>query len=596
MDKDPATSIAYAVSRRRFLRDATFVSLGIVAAACAPGTPTAAPAGGGKAKKGGEFHAGWPYDLPPKGVWNFYGAAPILSGSYLIEIAYQNLAIYRWIDKKWDYLLAESSKGTSDSFEVKLRKGVKWDDGTEVTSKDAAATFWIARLVGSAIWNFASDLETPDDQTVRFKLTKTSALLERNILRTGIRPAKVYGGIADRAKDLFKQGKTAADDPVKALRKELQDMSVAAPSSNGPYKVDPASLTESQVTMVKNPGGLFADKVNFDKIVIFNGETDQMTPLLLAGDVDYATHFFPIATEKALEGQGLKIVRGPFYTGPALYFHWENAPMFQDPKLRQAVAFALDRDEANRVAYGEKTKAPKWAAGVSDTLLETWLSADDQKKLTIYKKDTAKAESLLKDAGYAKGSDGVWAKGGKKLEFDLAYPSDFADWSAVITNIGDQLNKFGIKVTLRGAPFSTEATDFRNSKFTLALAPWGTGNPHPQPSMVRPIREWNTQAIGGGQKYPVKQKTSQGDVDFEALLVQAEDIDEAKQKDAVKKYAAAFNEILPAIPLAERFNNAPINDQKRVAGWPPVDDKIFQNGGGDNFTVILLMDGSLGSK
>jgi peptide/nickel transport system substrate-binding protein len=597
-DKGPAR-LVYAASRRRFLRDATFVSLGIVAASCAPAAgPSPAPAGG-KGKKGGEFHAGWPYDLPPKGVWNFYGATPILSGSYLIEIPYQNLAIYRWADKKWDYLLAESSKGTSDTYEVKLRKGVKWDDGTEVTSKDAAATFWLARLQGSAVWNFATDLETPDAQTLRFKLKKSSALLERNILRTGIRPAKVYGSIADRAKDLLLAGKTATDDQVKALKKELVEMSVAAPSSNGPYKIDPASMTESQMTMVRNPGGLFADKVNFDKIVIYNGETDQVTPLILAGDIDYATHFFPIATEKAFEAQGLKIVRGPFYTGPALYFQWEATPQFQDPKVRQALAFSIDRDEANHIAYGERTRAPKWCAAISDTLLETWLSADDQKKLTVYKKDTAKAESLLKEAGYSKGGDGVWAKDGKKLEFDLAYPSDFADWSAVIANIGDQLNKFGIKVTLRGAPFSTEATDVRNGKFTLALAPWGIGNPHPQPSMVRPIREWNTQAVGttgGGMRYPVKQKTSQGDVDFEALCVQGEDIDEAKQKDAVKKYAFAFNEILPVIPLAERFNNAPINDQKRIAGWPPVDDKIFQNGGGDNFTLIMIMDGTLGSK
>lgn len=94
----------------------------------------------------------------------------------------------------------------------------------------------------------------------------------------------------------------------------------------------------------------------------------------------------------------------------------------------------------------------------------------------------------------------------------------------------------------------------------------------------------------------MKQKTSQGEVDFEALLVQAEDIDEAKQKDAVKRYAFAFNELLPALPLAERFKNAPINDQKRVAGWPPLDHKIFENGGGDNFALFMLMDGTLGSK
>ena len=596
MTEDETTRrLRYTPSRRRLLRDATFVGLGIIAASCAPGT-TGTPPAGGKGKKGGEFHASWPIDLPPKGVWNYYGASPILSGSYLIEIVYQNLAIYRWADKKWDYLLAESHSATASDFTVKLRKGVKWDNGSEVTAKDAVASFKLARLVGSAIWNFATDVEAPDDYTVKFKLSKTSALLERNILRTGIRPASVYGAVADKAWTEFKAGKTAADDSVKAIRKELQDMKVDAPSSNGPYKMDPASLTEAQMTLVRNPGGLFADKVNFDKIVVLNGDTDQITAPILAGDVDYSTSFFPIASEKAFEAQGIKIVRGPFYTGPALYFHWDNAPQFQDPKMRQAIVWALDRDQANHVAYGEKTQAPQWVAGVSDTLLKSWLSADDQKKLTVYKQDTAKAESLLKGAGYAKGTDGIWAKDGKKLEFEMQYPSDFADWSAVATNISDQLNKFGVKITPRGAPFSTTATDFRNSKFTLAFAPWGTGNPHPQPSMVRPIREWNTQAIGGGQKYPVKQKTSQGDVDFEALLVQAEDIDEAKQKDAVKKYATAFNELLPAIPLAERFNNAPINDQKRVAGWPALDDKIFQNGGGDNFTLILLMDGTLGGK
>ncbi len=597
MTEDQTTPrLSYRPSRRQLLRDATFVSLGIIAASCAPGVPGTTTTTGGKGKKGGEFHATWPMDLPPKGVWNYYGATPILSGSYLIEIPYQNLAIYRWADKKWDYLMAESHNATTTDFTVKLRKGVKWDNGSEVTSKDALATFKIARLLGSAIWNFASDIDAPDDYTIHFKLAKTSALLERNILRTGIRPASVYGAIADKAWSEFKAGKTTADDRVKAIRKELQDMKVDAPASNGPYKMDPSSLTEAQMTMVRNPGGLFADKVNFDKIVILNGDTDQVTAPILAGDVDYSTSFFPIASEKAFEAKGIKIVRGPFYTGPALYFHWDNAPQFQDPKMRQAVMWALDRDQANHVAYGDKTQAPQWAAGVSDTLLKTWLSADDQKKLTVYKQDTAKAESLLKAAGYAKGSDGIWAKDGKKLEFEMQYPSDFADWSAVATNVADQLNKFGIKITPRGAPFSTTATDFRNAKFTLAFAPWGTANPHPQPSMVRPIREWNTQAIGGGQKYPVKQKTSTGDVDFEALLVQAEDIDEAKQKDAVTKYVKAFNEILPALPLAERFNNAPINDQKRVAGWPPLDDKIYTNGGGDNFTLILLMDGSLGAK
>ena len=597
MSDETRTRPVYRPTRRALLRDATFVSLGIIAASCAPGTAT--PSGGtsgGKAKKGGEFHATWPMDLPPKGVWNYYANTPILGGSYLIEILYQNWAIYRWADKKWDYLLAESHSATPTDFTIKMRKGVKWDDGTDVTSKDALATYKITRLVGSSIWNFISDMDAPDDNTIHFKLKATSALLERNILRTGIRPAAVYGTIADKAWNEFKNGKTTADQSVKDIRTELTNLSVPKPSSNGPYKADPSTLTEAQMTLVRNPGGLFADKVNFDKIVILNGDTDQVTAPILAGDVDYSTSFFPIASEKAFIQQGIKIVRGPFYTGPALYFHWENAPQFQDVKVRQAVAWALDRDEANHVAYGDSTQAPQWIAGVSDTLLKTWLSADQQKALTVYKKDTAKADSLMKDAGYARGGDGIWAKDGKSLAFDMQYPSDFADWSAVATNIGDQLNKWGLKVTLRGAPRSTQGPDFNSGTFTLSFNAWGTGNPHPQASAVRPIREFNTTANGGGQKYPVKQKTSAGDVDFEALLVQMEDIDEAKQKDALAKYTKAFNEILPCIPLAERFNNAPINDQKRVAGWPALDDKLYTNGAGDNFALILPMDGTIGAK
>ena len=47
-----------------------------------------------------------------------------------------------------------------------------------------------------------------------------------------------------------------------------------APLSVGPYKIDPATVTESQLTFVRNPGGYAADRVNFDKVVVYQGETE----------------------------------------------------------------------------------------------------------------------------------------------------------------------------------------------------------------------------------------------------------------------------------------------------------------------------------
>lgn len=586
--------IRYAPTRRRLLRDATLVTIGMVAAACQPG---ATPGGGGK--KGGEFHGAWPYDLPPKGHYNYFNStgailAPAPS-SIFGDLHFPSMAVYRWADAKWEYWLAESHSVSGNIFEVKLRSNVKWDDGTPFTSKDVLTTFQIGRMESFGIWRFIDKVEAPDDRTVRFNMTKPSSLAERLIMRIPIRSDKLYNEIAKKVTDLFAAGKTTASDEVKALRTQLAEMRPTAPISVGPYKIDPNTVSEAQLTMVKNPGGLFADKVNFDKIVVYQGETAQVTPLVLAGDVDYATHGFPVATDKAFQDQGLRVIRGPLYTGPALYFHWEKAPEFQDIRLRQAVAHAINRNESGSIAYGPSAKAPKYNAGFPDELVPNWIGSADQAKLKAYEYDVAKAEQLMKDAGYAK-VDGIWAKGGKKLEFEMTFPSDFADWSSAATHASDALNKFGIKITPRGSPNSQQLPDFNNGKFQIGFRAWGIGNPHAQPSLERPFREYNTTPVGGGMKYPNKQKTSQGDIDFDALLDEAAaGTDLAKQKAAITKIALAFNELLPCVPLWSRYGNNPVNDKKRVSGWPKDGDPIYQNASSDNFTVVMIMNGTLGS-
>jgi len=586
--------LKYQVNRRRFLRDATLTSLGIVAAACAPAGTTPAASGGGAtggaAKKGGEFHAAWPYDLPPKGHYNYLSPGTILSGSYLIDFFLPSLAVYRWAEGKWEYWLAESSAQTGENFEVKLRKGIKWDDGKDFTAKDVATTYWVGRAQGFGIWTYADKLETPDDYTVRFHINRPSSLVDRLILRNGIRPDSQFGVFAKEIKDLYDAGKTTASDEVKAVAKKVADFRPETPPSVGPYKIDKASVTDAQLTMVRNTGGLFADKVNFDKLVVYQGETAAVTPLVLAGDVDYATHGFPLATDRAFGDGGLRVVRGPLYTGPAIFFHWESAPAFQDKRLRWAVAHAINKEESAKITYGESAKAQKYMCGISDNIVPLWLSSADQAKLKSYAYDVTKADGFMKEAGYAKGSDGFYAKDGKRLEFELYFPSDFSDWTSAANHATDALNKFGIKVTPRGAIRSTQLADVNNGKFQVAIMGWGIGNPHPQGSYVQDLRTHNTLASGGGMKYPLKQ----GSVDLDDLVNKTADgFDTAKQKDPVTQLALAYNDLLPNIPLWERYGNNPVNEKKRVTGWPADSDKVFTNGGGDSFTSVLIMNGTL---
>src|SRR5438132_2863647 len=114
------SGISYSVTRRRFLRDATLTSLGIVAAACTPGaTPGTSPSGGTASTKGGEFHGAWPYDLPPKGHYNYFASSGIiLQSSIFLDLFQPALAMWRWADAKQEYLLAESSKLDVNVFSV----------------------------------------------------------------------------------------------------------------------------------------------------------------------------------------------------------------------------------------------------------------------------------------------------------------------------------------------------------------------------------------------------------------------------------------------------------------------------------------------
>jgi peptide/nickel transport system substrate-binding protein len=103
-------------------------------------------------------------------------------------------------------------------------------------------------------------------------------------------------------------------------------------------------------------------------------------------------------------------------------------------------------------------------------------------------------------------------------------------------------------------------------------------------------------ASGGGISFDLTQDTeSFGKVDLQELVIQsASGLDKEDQKATVTKLAKIFNELLPVIPLWERYGNNPALEGERVVGWPPDSDPIYQNSPYmDSFAVMMLMDGTL---
>jgi peptide/nickel transport system substrate-binding protein len=66
------------------------------------------------------------------------------------------------------------------------------------------------------------------------------------------------------------------------------------------------------------------------------------------------------------------------------------------------------------------------------------------------------------------------------------------------------------------------------------------------------------------------------------------------QKGLVTETALAFNELLPVVPLWERYGNNPCMDGLHTCGWKPEGDPIYKNDPyQDSFVVTQILDGSL---
>ncbi|MEP7198230.1 MAG: ABC transporter substrate-binding protein [Chloroflexota bacterium] len=567
--------------------------------AAQPTTPPPAPTATTAPKKATEFHGGWPYQLPPDGHFNTFLAAKAINLGIFADLMYQPMAMYKWADGTWIPLMATKWENKGATFEVTLRDA-KWADGKAFTAKDVVTTFNIDRLSNLAVWKYITKVEAKDDKTVVFTVGTPSSLMERLLLRRGIRDDATYGAIGAKAAALFAGGKDQNSDDGKAIVKELNDFRPTGINASGPYQLDVKTLTAAQATLNKVPTAWNANQVQFDKIVVYQGETAEVTPLVLSKDIDYATHGFPPATEKSFIDAGIRIQRPPLLSGPAVFFNYDVYP-FTKVEVRQALAYVMKRSDAGTVSLGASGVAVKYMAGVSDILLPLWVSADDIKKLNTYDNDPAKAEALLKGIGFTKGGDGIWVDDkGKKMDYELTVPSDFADWSATAEVIAGQLTKFGVKTTVRGIQSQQQLADVNAGKFTLAIRGWGIGNPHPFYSYEQDLFTHNfvRTTTGKGMNYPLKQssKAAGGDIDLEKLTLDTGvGIDNSAQKAAVTKLALAYNELLPQIPLWERYGNNPLGETRTT--WPAAADPIFLNNpGADSFTIVMILNGTLKPK
>ncbi len=539
------------------------------------------------------LNVAWPYQVPPTGHFNTFASGGMVLGQYQ-DLHEPPLAVLMWATGSYEGIVAEEFGWDDDgNYVIKMVEGNSWSDGSAMTADDLMATFNIFRLRGDAVWANMSGIEKVDDSTVKFVMDAPSSLVERIILTTNLRPASVFGDIADRAAMM-----DAGGDGWNALLTELTEFRPESPVSGGPYTILPDSISEANLMMELNPGGFAGDIQHYDMARMWNGETEVVTPLVANEELHYITHGIPPTTEESFANQGIDIVRSGMNNGPGLYVNHAVYPL-NLVEVRQAIAYAIDRIQNGVVSLGDSGVAVEYMTGMSDGLSEAWLSDDTLDSLNTYDHDLMKAEELLTSVGFSRGDDGIWMDdNGDALSFELTFPQEYADWSAAAENATAQLNDFGFDITARGVQFQQHPQDIYSSQFELAIRNWGLGDPIPGRSFLQAYNRYNGQGEtageggGAGINFDNNVSYSGGDVNvFDVSNASSQGVDKDTQAELVSQLAMSYNELLPAVPLWERYTNNSLN--RNFIMVPDSSDPIFANfgGGADNWMTYLILTG-----
>jgi peptide/nickel transport system substrate-binding protein len=568
---------------------------------CLVFAPAVVPAAAQDAPKG-VWLGSWPYVLPPDHTLNAFASNGLDDNLGVMFRSFVELpfAIYKWADNQYEGLLAEKWSLVDDNkaFEVTIKDGAKWSDGKPLTADDVVATWAVGRVSAYlSSWSYLSDVQKVDDRTVRFVFkNEASPLAEHLILKTNISSAATYGDLAKRAVDLVKAGKDNTSDEWKKLADDITNFKPETLIASGPYTYDLKDVGAASMLLHWQPNSLYSSSVKFGTIKIWQGETEQTTPLVLSGELAHSTDVYPPSTIDQFKSQGIRLVTIPRGYGPALLFNHSIAP-WNVKEVRQAAALVINREQ-NAFLTGAGAVATKYMSGILDDNVPQLLPQDVIDKLDPYTFDTDRASKLLESVGYTKNADGKWAdKDGKTIAAEFKFPAEFADFSGAAQDAIAQLNAFGFDITARSTPWQETAKAIRESNFQLSVWSWANQSPFASRQFFGPIQRFNKGHLAEGQNgidFPMQFKWNGEDVDLDKMITDASNsLDENVRKERAGKVALIINDLMPFIPLNVEQSVEPLNE-KYISGAPADDDPILKNPtGSDHWIILYLLQGKL---
>ncbi len=312
-----------------------------------------------------------------------------------------------------------SPDGTSYTFT--LRSNVRWHDGEQFTADDVVFTVQAIQdpdFLGfpdlAALWR-SFEAEKLDELRVRF------------ILEEPFSPFLTYSTIGILPSHILESASAGqlAEHPFNVQ-----------PVGTGPFRLE--SGTIEGVTLAANrdyyQGPPYLDTI---ELRFFPDEQTAVSGLIVEGIDGFLMRpdVAAISLSRVLQEERLRSFIGVRSSYVAVFLNNDD-PLFEDPRVRQALMLALDRGAIIRTAAGGQAVVAN-----SPLLPNTW---PYQPVLLDMTRNQQRAAALLDEAGWRLGADGVRVKNGKPFRFALLSDDDGVRIQ-IIQLISRQLEEVGIQ-------------------------------------------------------------------------------------------------------------------------------------------------------
>ncbi len=472
-------------------------------------------------KQGGTYivgQSGEPATLNPDATsddYNYAIAQNLFSRLYKLNNYYQAIP-----DLATSYEVSDDSL----TWTFHLHEDAKWTDGEPVTSADVAYTYDTIidnSYAHASVFSSVASIDTPDDYTVVFNMSTPDASFLGNLAWYGtfILPEHILEG----------------QDWLSC------DYNEAPTVTSGPFKFDQWNKG-TDVQIVRNDD-YYGDTPYLDR-VIYTSIPDQNTGYQswLNDEIDEYDNY-PDSELDSLQTQTdlYRFVEQSWPSPYYLTFNVGSGP-FANKLVRQAVAYAIDRDEVSTTATKGRMPAAQYYIPIlySDAL-------NDDAKLPDY--DPDKAEELLQEAGLTKDSDGYYINATFKI-----MSGGFDDVAQVV--VAD-LEKVGIHLELDVLDYNIWVEQVMdNYDFEISMLGGFQG-----PDVLGCGRRWTTDGAVNIARY------SNSDVD--SLFADARSSSNTDQiNEDMKKIQTYLAADVPNYPLVDYVQLIPV--KKYIMGSPDV--------------------------